>query len=224
MRFTLQQNGAPRHVDFEPADLVVAGWTGRDEAALNAHIREMAVLGVAPPARTPMFYRLSASLLTTGSRVDVIGRDSSGEAEFVLFHIEDQVWVGLGSDHTDRKAESMGITLANQLCPKPVAQELWAMADLASHWDELILRSYAITGGERSLYQEGSVSGLRHPRTLMELYGRTEWRPGTVMFGGTMATIGGIRWADAFAMELEDPVRKRRIAHSYEIRALPIAG
>lgn len=74
------------------------------------------------------------------------------------------------------------------------------------------------------LYQEGTVSVLRSPDNLVELYGRTAWRPGTVMFGGTMAAIGGIRWADTFAMELEDPVRKLCIAHSYQIRALPIAG
>lgn len=224
MRFTLQQNAASRQIDFEPADLVIAGWTGRDEAALNAHIRELAAMGVAPPARTPIFYRVGAGLLTMSSSLDVIGQDSSGEVEFVLFNIEGRLWVGLGSDHTDRKAESMGITLAKQLCPKPVAAELWAFDEIASHWDELVLRSFTVSAGRRSLYQEGTVSAMRDPRHLIELYGGTDWRPGTVMFGGTLAAIGGIRWADAFAMELEDPVRKRRIAHSYAIRALPVAG
>ena len=50
--------------------LVIAGWTGRDQNALEAHIRELEALGIARPKTTPIFYRVAASLLTTadGSR------------------------------------------------------------------------------------------------------------------------------------------------------------
>jgi hypothetical protein len=48
--------------------------------------------------------------------------------------------------------------------------------------------------------------------------------PGTAMFCGTLPVTGGIRWADEFVMELEDPVLNRRITHSYVIRALPVEG
>ena len=37
--------------------LVIAGWTGRDEAALRKHIKELAEIGVKPPRTTPIFYR-----------------------------------------------------------------------------------------------------------------------------------------------------------------------
>ena len=46
----------------------------------------------------------------------------------------------------------------------------------------------------------------------------------STLFCGTFGVEGGIRWADTFEMELEDPVLKRRIAHSYDITALPIEG
>ncbi len=203
-------------------DLVLAGWTGRDRAAVEAHIRELGALGVAAPKKAPIFYRVGASLLTTASAIQVSGRDSTGEVEFALFNRDSQLWVGLGSDQTDRKAEAAGVTLSKQLCPKVVAAELWPFADVEPHWDELILRSYAISNGERSLYQEGSVSAMRHPRDLIALYG--SFNPGTAMFGGTLGVRGGIRWADTFVMELEDPVFKRRITHSYDIRALPVEG
>jgi hypothetical protein len=37
----------------------------------------------------------------------VSGPDSSGEVEFVLLAKPDGLWVTLGSDHTDRKAETV---------------------------------------------------------------------------------------------------------------------
>lgn len=43
---------------------IVAGWTGRDRAAVDHHIAELADLGVAPPSEVPLFYRVSQSLFT----------------------------------------------------------------------------------------------------------------------------------------------------------------
>jgi hypothetical protein len=216
-------------ISFDPATpaapvrkLVIAGWTGRDAAALQKHIRELAALGIAAPKTTPVFYRVSASLLTTAPSVEVIGKESTGEVEFVLFNLDGEIRVGLGSDHTDRKAEAVGVTLAKQMCPKPIAPETWALADVEPHWDELTLSAWAVSDGRRSLYQQGKVSAMRHPRNLMALYGR--FAPGTAMFCGTLPVVGGIRWAEAFEMELEDPVLKRRIVHRYDITALPIEG
>jgi hypothetical protein len=203
--------------------LVIAGWTGRDQAALEAHIRELEELGVARPKRTPIFYRVAASLLTTAAEIEVIGTESTGEVEFVLLSLGGEVWIGVGSDHTDRKAETVGVTLSKQMCAKPVGRELWPLTDVEGHWDEMMLRSYAMAGGERTLYQEGRVSSMRHPRELIDLYG-DGFASGTAMFCGTFGVIGGIRWADTFAIELEDPVLGRRIGHSYDLRALPIEG
>jgi hypothetical protein len=174
-----------------------------------------------------MFYRAGASLLTTASEAEVIGTDSSGEVEFVLLNHGGEWWVGVGSDHTDRKAEAVGVTLSKQLCPKPIGRSLWDFKRVEPHWDELILRSYAIRDGERALYQEGSVAAMRHPRELAALYaaaGGSGFGPGSVMFCGTLPVKNGIRWADTFLMELEDPVLERRISHAYGCRALPVEG
>lgn len=206
--------------------LVIAGWTGRDADALEKHIRELEAIGVPRPKTTPIFYRVGASLLTAAAEIQVIGGDSSGEVEFVLFSLPDGLWVGVGSDHTDRKAEPSGVTLSKQLCPKPVGAALWRYADLASHWDRLVLRSFARVGGARRLYQEGSVSAMRHPEELMKLYngGRAELGAGCAMFCGTLAAKGAIEPADEFEIELEDPVRGRKLAHRYRIAPLPVEG
>ena len=44
------------------------------------------------------------------------------------------------------------------------------------------------------------------------------------MFGGTFAAKGGIRPADRFEFELEDPVLKRKISHGYDVITMPVLG
>jgi hypothetical protein len=205
--------------------LVVAGWTGRDVAALEKHIRELEAIGVKRPKSTPIFYRNAAALLTVADRIEVLGENSSGEIEFVLHAIGDELFVGLGSDHTDRKAETINVSLSKQMCAKPVSRKTWRLSDVSSHWDKLILRAHAHIGGERKLYQEGSVAAMRNPDELIRLYtGGGKLKPGTSMFCGTLAVHGGIRPAQAFEMELHDPVLDRSIKHSYSIEVLPDEG
>lgn len=205
--------------------LVIAGWTGRDVAAVRAHIEELARLGVPRPATTPIFYRVAASLLTTAERIQCMGEASSGEVEPVLFAFDDGLWIGVGSDHTDRQAETAGITLAKQLCAKPVAPQAWRFAEVADHWDSIVLRSHATTaGGKRRLYQEGPASLMLRPESLIERYAPAGLAGGTAMFCGTMAAKGEVAPADAFAITMEDPILKRSIHHEYRIEPLPVAG
>jgi Protein of unknown function (DUF2848) len=205
--------------------LVIAGWTGRDAAAVEAHIAELERLGVRRPRTTPIFYRVAAMLLTTTSAIEVAGGDSSGEVEPVLVSLADRLWVGVGSDHTDRKLEASGVTLAKQVCAKPLAPVLWPFDEVEDHWDALVLRAHAVVAGQRRLYQEGPVALLRPPQELMRLYGGApHLAAGTAMFCGTLAVAGGISPAERFELALEDPVLGRRIAHSYDIRALPVEG
>jgi hypothetical protein len=197
--------------------LIIAGWTGRDEAALRKHIRELEELGVKPPKTTPIFYRVAADLLTQASAIQVSGPDTSGEVEFVLLGKPDGLWVTVGSDHTDRKAETIGVSLSKQLCAKVIGRDAWRYDDVKDHWGRLVLRSWA----DGELYQEGPVTAMRAPEDLLARY---PLRPGWVMFCGTLAAKGGIRPANVFRMELEDPVRKRKLAHEYRVNVLPVEG
>ena len=197
--------------------LVIAGWTGRDEAALRKHIKELEEIGVKPPKTTPIFYRVSASLFTHETAIQVSGPDTSGEVEFVLMQ-EQELRVAVGSDHTDRKAETIGVSLSKQLCAKPVSRESWRYDEVKPHWERLVLRAWA----DGELYQEGPVTAMRSPEDLLQRYGGL--KNGWAMFCGTLAAKGGIRPAGRFAMELEDPVLKRTLKHEYRIHALPIEG
>jgi hypothetical protein len=198
-------------------ELVIAGWTGRDEAALRKHIKELEEIGVKPPKTTPIFYRVSATLLTTVDAIQVSGPDTSGEVEFVLLAKPDGLWVTLGSDHTDRKAETIGVSLSKQLCAKVIARDAWRYDEVKPHWEKLVLRSWS----DGELYQEGPVTTMRSPEDLLSRY---PLKPGWAMFCGTLAAKGGIRPGKVFRMELEDPVRKRKLAHEYRVTALPVEG
>lgn len=216
------RDGAPPQAEIRT--LVIAGWAGRDRAAVMHHVEELAALGVAPPSSVPLYYRASAAALTAAPRVQVLGGESSGEAEAVVLNLGGRLWVGIGSDHTDRRVESYSVAVSKQMCPKPIGAELWSFEAVAGHWDELILRSWATIGGERVLYQEGAVAGLLPPRTLIEGWER-EFAPfadGTAMFCGTVAAIGGIRPSTRFEIELEDPVKGRKLSHAYDLDILPV--
>jgi hypothetical protein len=206
-------------------NLVIAGWTGRNLPALEAHIKELEALGVKRPKSVPIFYRNAASLLTTGAMIETVGDKSSGEIEFVLFAFDDGMWVGVGSDHTDRKAETINVTLSKQMCSKPVGPRLWRYDEVKPHWDKLMLRSFVSGGGPRRLYQEGPVSNMRSPEELIRLYtGGDKLSAGTAMFCGTFAVHGGISYAGTFEMELDDPVLGRKLTHGYQIVSLPDEG
>ncbi|WP_316167743.1 MULTISPECIES: DUF2848 domain-containing protein [unclassified Bradyrhizobium] len=223
--FLVHADGAATRQRITLSRLVIAGWTGRDPVARDKHIAELEELGIPRPATTPIYYEAAASRLTTSDSIEVSGGDSSGEVEFVLVKSGGRLYVGVGSDHTDRKVETYNITVSKQMCDKPVAPELWLVDDVAAHWDQLMLRAYATINGERVLYQEGALSGMLAPVDLIaRRYGEAGLPEGTAMFGGTFAAKGGIRPADRFDFELVDPVLNRAIRHGHAIEQLAIAG
>jgi hypothetical protein len=202
---------------FQPTNLIIAGWTGRDEAALRKHIKELEEIGVKPPKTTPIFYRVAAQLFSHAKVIQASGPDTSGEVEFVLMKDKGVLRVAVGSDHTDRKAETIGVTLSKQLCEKPVSPKSWKYSEVKPHWEKLVLRAWA----DGVLYQEGPVTAMRSPEDLQKRY---PLKNGWAMFCGTLAAKGGIRPAKKFAMELHDPVLKRKLRHEYRIDVLPVEG
>ena len=225
LTFTVDAQGTTTPLTLAIDQAVIAGWTGRDPVARDKHIAELEAIGIARPASTPIYYRVSARRLTTEDSIEVSGGDSSGEVEFVLIGWQGRVFVGLGSDHTDRKVETYSITVSKQMCDKVMAPILWELEDVAGHWDQLILRSFAWIGGARVLYQEGTLDNMLSVAELVRRGFQDGKLPdGCAMFGGTFAAKGGIRPASRFEYELEDPVLKRCIRHAYDVIELPVLG
>ena len=205
-------------------NLVVAGWTGRDAKAVEDHIVELEALGVARPKTVPCFYRLGSNLLTASDDIEVCGSNSSGEVEFVLVSLPEGLFVGVGSDLTDRVVEAYGVTVSKQVCPKPVSRELWRYEDVAGHWDTLILRAWVTRNGSRLLYQQGSVTRMRAPDELIRLFtAHADLPVGTLMYCGTLPVQGHIGFGERFEVELEDPLAQRSLKHGYVVRSLTLA-
>jgi hypothetical protein len=225
LAFTIDAQDTTTPLTLPIDQAVIAGWTGRDPVARDKHIAELEAIGIARPATTPIFYRVSARRITTEDSIEVSGGDSSGEVEFVLIGWQGRIFVGLGSDHTDRKVETYSVTVSKQMCDKVVAPVLWELEDVAAHWDRMILRAHAWIGGKRVKYQEGTLDHMLPVEELIRRgFGGKGLPDGCAMFGGTFAAIGGIRPASRFEFELEDPVLKRSIRHAYDVIELPVLG
>ncbi|MDQ2186321.1 DUF2848 domain-containing protein [Alcaligenaceae bacterium A4P071] len=215
--------GTDRRVETDIANVVVAGWAGRDRDAIEHHIEELAAIGVPRPSTVPLYYRIADNQLTQATELQAVGGESSGEIETFVFTVDGVMYVSIASDHTDRKLESHSVALSKQLCVKPLASDAWVFDDVADYWDELVIRSYIEENGVTVLYQEGTLASLQSPLDLIAGYtgGARTLPEGTGMTCGTVGAIGGIRPAAAFTMELHDPRRDRTLRHAYRVEFLP---
>ena len=198
--------------------LIVAGYTGRDTAAVAAYIAKLDAEGIAPPAEVPSYFTLGVDRLTTASRIEVATPSSCGEVEFALLVGDDDIWVAAASDHTDRALEAQDILASKQSCPKVLSTAVWRLDDVEEHWDDLIFESRTPAGSTPE-YQIGPVAALRPPRELLAL---VEERfggpmPGTVILSGTIAASSDFTFHSSFDAELRDPVLGRSLRASYSI-------
>lgn len=222
LAFTVEAAGRTSQLQVDIDTFVIAGWAGRDRAAIDHHIEELAAIGVPRPSAVPLYYRVAENQLTQSPRIQAVGPHSSGEVETFVFTAGGELYVSLTSDHTDRKLESHSVALSKQLCAKPVGTTAWRFADVADHWDELVIRSRIVEDGQQVVYQEGALSALRLPVELINGY--TNGRPlpeRCAMSCGTVGAIGGIRPSTSFEMELFDPRSGRSLRHAYTVDVLP---
>lgn len=201
--------------------VIVAGWTGRDRAAVDHHIEELAAIGVTPPSTVPLYYRVSQALLTMSETIQVLGPDTSGEVEPLVVNADGALYLGLASDHTDRALETTSVAASKQICAKPVASTLWPWEEVSDHLDEILLTTAIEEDGRWVRYQDGNLAAIRPLPFLIE---GAALAPGGAMLCGTLGAIGGVRPASSYRMSLTDPVRGRSITLSYGVSPLLIVS
>jgi hypothetical protein len=221
LRVTLLKDNIPVVRDVRVERCVIAGWTGRNADEVQKHIEELRKLGVQPPSSTPIFYLASADRVTTSDTIEVLGEDSSGEVEFVLLKHGDEIWVGAGSDHTDRTVEAYSVAVSKQVCEKPVASTFWPLSEMEDHWDRIRLESHIVERGERTLYQSFDVSSMMAPASLIARH-QNGLPEGTLMFCGTAAVKEGVRPSSRFEYAMADPVLGRTISGRYDVHCLEV--
>jgi len=214
--------------EVQPTRLVVAGWTGRDAAAIEHHIQELAAIGVPRPSSVPLYYRMARSLLTQDTELEMLGSASSGEAEPVLVRQGGRWWLTVGSDHTDRAVETYSVAVSKQLCAKPLAGAAWAWDEVAPRADALTLRSEIFEDGHWVNYQQGPMARIRPLQSLIDgLPADVALADGLVMFCGTLGALPredgvGIRPAERMRVQLVDGDRSLR--HEYRVTPLPLVA
>lgn len=197
------------------ARLVVAGWTGRDREAVDHHIEELAAIGVPRPSTVPLFYEVSPGLATQADEIVVLGAETSGEVEPFVLCAEGSLWLGIGSDHTDRWLEATSVAHSKQACAKVVGRRLWPFDAVADRLDDIALTT-RIDGG--TLYQEGTLAKIRPLSALLEA---SPLREGEAMLCGTLPAIGRVRAAGTYAMTMRD-AELGEIELHYSVRNLPV--
>jgi hypothetical protein len=219
----LEGKAGKKEVSFEIKGAILCGYTGRDQSAVKRHIEELKKEGVKPPPSVPTFYPKPPQGIALEGGMDVEGQETSGEVEYVLLANPKGIWVGLGSDHTDRELERLDILKSKQVCPTILSHSLWMYEELRGHWDKIEIRSWATKAGKKILYQESTLATILPPEELIRLVqqkvrGSLE---GIAIYSGTPPLkTDGIIFADRFEGELYDPILKRKLTLHYSIHTL----
>ncbi len=213
-------------LSFPVRRMINAGFVGRDQATVQAHIEEMRHLGIPAPASVPVFFPLTADNVTTADQIEVIGTGTSGEVEYVLLLQGDEVFVGVGSDHTDRALEGTSICKSKQVCKNVISSRVWRFREIKDGWDDLVLSSWVRSPetGLETLYQQGPLGMILSADDLLALIRpriKDECCEGLVIFSGTLPLVAGkIHYGTEFRCELLDPRTRRSLSCAY--RAVPL--
>ncbi|MGM0644402.1 MAG: DUF2848 family protein, partial [Thermodesulfobacteriota bacterium] len=166
--------------------------------------------------------------LSLAPEVEVYGTETSPEIEYVLLvDEEERIYVGIGSDHTDRNLELHDIPRAKQICPNLISRYVWDLADVKGHWDRLSMKCTVQKNGEQMLYQEGNLGLLMAPDELTALVSEKVKGDlaGTVIYSGTVKMeTDGFVYADSCTCELVDPVLERSLGFSYDVFPMNYMG
>jgi 2-keto-4-pentenoate hydratase/2-oxohepta-3-ene-1,7-dioic acid hydratase in catechol pathway len=218
--------------------LLNAGYAGRSQEDVAAHVAELAELGVPAPSTTPALYPVSPYLAQQTGTVLVQHGKTSGEAEWALV-VDDtgELLLTAACDHTDRELETYGVAWSKNAAPDVLATSAWRLADVADRLDGLTLRAWVTGGGAgtgggtgatahpgtEELIQDGTAADLLTPHHWAEvLRERGELEPGTVLISGTIPMLQGVdQFAARWRVQLADPATGHEISLAYDVLPMP---
>ena len=203
-------------IAFEPAAFIIAGYTGRDRAAVQEHIDELAQQGIAPPPSVPMWYEMPPSLLTTADRIDVPTPQTCGEVEPVLIGIDGALFLGIGSDHTARDVERENIATSKRICPKPIGRAVTRIGTLDERFDDLRLES-TIDG---EAYQSGTFAQIVSLASLRAGFAERTAAAQFALFCGTVPLLThAFRFGKRFEARISGDLLQRPLTLAYDAQA-----
>ena len=224
LNLIVESKSGSRDLEFEVRRMINAGYVGRNQEDVRKHVEELKREGIPAPDSTPAVYPVMTSMIATADSIEVVGHKTSGEGEFVLFMDGQDIYVGVGSDHTDRELEAVSILKSKQLCFNVVSRRVWPFEEVRDHWDELALRSWVKEAGKKVVYQQTWLSAILSPSDLIDFV-RSKVKDGnlesTIIFSGTVALLTPeINYGNYFEVALEDAVMNRSLSCSYLVERL----
>lgn len=215
-----ERDGRSTDVSVDLRRMFNLGSATRDPHTAVAHQREVERAGVRiafdrPP---PRIYPIAGWALTTASVIGAQGAHTSGEAEVVLV-VADDLYIGVGSDHTDRDLERVSIPWSKQVCPNVLGGRVWRFSDVADHWDACVLGS-TVDGED---YQLVGVDAFLSPPDVLGVLRDRAAVPdsGLVVFCGTIASLSGeLGFGREWSCWLTDPVLGRDLTVGYRVEPL----
>lgn len=211
----------PITVDVKYA--VNAGYAGRNQESVRAHIAELAELGVPAPSTTPTLYPIPNYMVTTDAEIQVVNAETSGELEYAIIFHGGKRYVTICSDHSDRDLEAHDVPKAKAIVPNVVAGEVWDYDEVKDHFGEIKVRMVVTKDGTDTLYMEGTMADLLAPEDWTDvLTERGLYQDGTIFLSGCWGTIpDSFIYADSYRLTMTDEKLGRTIETSYDVEVLP---
>jgi hypothetical protein len=221
IHLTLERKDRREPLAFTYTRMVNAGYVGRNQDEVRRHINELAEKGIPGPKKVPTLYPVIPRTLLTDSEIEVYGDETCGEVEYVLL-IEnpDTMYVGVGSDHTDRHLEGTDIPRAKQICPNIISRRIWPLAEVMDHWDDLAIEARVVKKGKEILYQQGLLALIMDPKALMEFVASKVPPPleDLIIYSGTLGSLTGeFVFGEEFSAKLTDPKLGRSLDLRYKV-------
>lgn len=220
MDLSIETAAGTEHREIDVQRVINLGSATREATSAIAHQEEVAKEGVriAFDIPAPRLYPVASWALTSATSVGVQGPQTSGEVEIVVIDDGD-IFVTVGSDHTDRDLERTSILWSKQACPNVIARTGWRWDEVADHWDSLLLECDV----DGRPYQRVGVDVFLSPTDVLRLVRERADVPerGLVVYCGTYVSVGGeLSYGSTWTTRLIDPTRRRTISHEYRVEAL----
>lgn len=213
-------------VRTEVKALLNAGYAGRSQDDVRAHVAELAELGVPAPEQTPALYPVSPYLAQQTERVHAPHGRTSGEAEWALVvagERPEDLLLTVACDHTDRALEVHGVAWSKNAAPDVLGRRAWRLVDVADRIDDLTLTAWVGEDGAAAEIQRGTLGELLTPGYWVEvLRERGLLTAGTVLLSGTIPMREQVdQFAPAWRVELADPATGSVLGLDYTVERLP---
>lgn len=198
------------------------GWAGRNKEEVRKHAAELAEHGIRGPKGMPEHFIVSPCVLTHEPEITCVGDRTCGEIEFFFLQREGRIYVGVGSEHTDRALEAVDMIKSKAICQKPMSKQLWRYEDVRDHWDDIQLTAWQIDeNGRQVTYQDSPLAALLPLEDLKaeaeKLYDGLD---DVIVWSGTIPAVNGLVYGSRFWGEMNDRILGRKLTFEYDLHTV----